>query len=144
MEKFHIQVQRVTGRGRTGYTFRRGAVARFLNEFSDRAWPDQEQNKAQAEERSLTEEVTRNRKFCITELGRMGVVPASTETGDRIVVLFGMQTPVVLRTLAPVSVDARPACYQLLGESFVHGLMDGEAIRAMEMGDLHADDLVIV
>ena len=144
MERFHIGVQRETGRGRIRYTFRRGAVAHFLNEFSDRAWPDQEQNKAQAEERSLTEEVTRNRKFCITELGRMGLVPASTETGDRIVVLFGMQTPVVLRTLAPVSVDAHPACYQLLGESFVHGLMDGEAIRAMEKGDLHADDLVIV
>ena len=95
-------------------------------------------------ERSLTEEVTRNRKFCITELGRMGLVPASTEVGDRVVVLFGMQTPAILRKLAPVSVDARPACYQLLGESFVQGLMDGEAIRAMEMGNFHAEDLVIV
>ena len=144
MEEFHIWVQRETGRGRTRYTYRRGAVARYLDEFSDRAWPDREQDKAQAEDRSLTEEVTRNRKFCITELGRMGLVPTSTEADDRIVVLFGMQTPVILRPLAPVSVDARPACYRLLGECFVSGLMDGEAIREMKMGDLHADDFVIV
>ena len=74
----------------------------------------------------------------------MGLVPASAEADDRIVVLFGMQTPVILRALAPVFVDARPACYRLLGESFVRGLMDGEAIRAMKMGDLHAHDFVIV
>ena len=144
MEEYHFWVQREIGRGRIRYISRRGAVARYLDEFSDRAWPDREQDEAQAEERSLTEEVTRNRKFCITELGRMGLVPASTEADDRIVVLFGMQTPVILRALAPVSVDARPACYRLLGESFVSGLMDGEAIRAMKMGDLHADDFVIV
>ena len=144
MEKFHIGVQRKTGRGRIRYTFRRGAVARYLDEFSDRAWPNRGQDQAQAEERSLTEEVTKNRKFCITELGRMGLVPASTEADDRVVVLFGMQTPVVLRALAPVPVDARPTCYRLLGESFVGGLMDGESIRAMKMGDLHADDIVIV
>ena len=144
MEKFHMLVEREIGRGRIRYTFRRGAVAHLLDEASDRAWAEQELDEAQTEERALIEEVTRNRKFGITELGRMGLVPASTEAGDSIVVLFGMQTPVVLRTLAPVSIDAHPACYQLLGETFVHGLMDGEAIRAMEMGDLHADDLVIV
>lgn len=144
MERFHISLQRETGRGRIRYTFQRGAVAHFLDESSGRAWPGQEHEEAQADERSLTEEVTRNRKFCITELGRMGLVPESTEAGDRMVVLFGMQTPAVLRPLAPVSVEGGPACYQLLGESFVHGLMDGEAIRAMEMGDLHADEIVIV
>ena len=144
MEEFHIWVQRETGRGRIRYTFRRGAVARYLDEFSDRAWPDREQDEAQAEERSLMEEVTRNRKFCITELGRMGLVPASTEADDRIVVLFGMHTPVILRALASISNDARPTCYRLLGESFVPGLMDGEAIRAMKMGDLHADEFVLV
>ena len=142
-EKFHIQLEREFGHGRISHTFRRGAVAHVLDEYSDRAWPDQEQDKAQEEERSLTEEVTRNRKFCITELGRMGLVPASTEVGDRVVVLFGMQTPAILRKLAPVSVDARPACYQLLGENFVQGLMDGEAIRAIEMGNFQAEDLII-
>ena len=144
MEKFHIGIQHEIGRGRIRYTFRRGAVARYLDEFSDRAWPDREEDEAQAEERSLTEEVTGNRKFCITELGRMGLVPASAEADDKIVVLFGMQTPVILRALAPIYVDAGPARYRLLGESFVGGLMDGEAIRAMKMGDLHADDLVVV
>ena len=144
MEKVHIDLVREISRGRVRYNFRRGAVAHFLEESSESAWPDQKPDEAQVDERSLIEQVTRDRKFCITELGRMGLVPASTEVGDVIVVLFGMQTPAILRTHALVSADVSPVCYQLLGESFVHGLMDGEAIRAMDKGDLHADDLVIV
>ncbi|MDI1491382.1 MAG: hypothetical protein OHK93_002591 [Ramalina farinacea] len=106
MEKFHIQLERESGRGRISHTFRRGAVAHFLDE--SRAWPDQEQDKPQEEERSLerslTEEVTRNRKFCITDLGRMGLVLASTEVGDRVVVLFGMPScgGLLLFLLTPV------------------------------------------
>ena len=67
-----------------------------------------------------------------------------TAAGDRFVVLFGMQTPVILRTLAPVSLNARSACHQLLGAYFGLSLMDDEAIRAIKMGDLHADGIVIV
>ena len=144
IESYHDLFQRERSRGRIEYTFRRGAVAHFLDESSDCAWLGQEQDEAQAEERSLIEEVTQDRKFCITESGRMGLVPTSTEAGDRIVILFGIQTPAVLRTLASVSVDNHSACYQLLGESFMQGLMDGEATHAMKMGDLQADDIVIV
>jgi hypothetical protein len=69
-----------------------------------------------------------NRKFFLSkEKGRFGLAPKRTREGDMICILYGCSVPVILREH---STD-RDVFYELIGEAYVHGLMDGEA---MELG----------
>ena len=62
------------------------------------------------------------RSFISTEQGRIGLVPSNARTGDMICVLFNVLTPLILR---PRPYDEN--VHELIGESYVHGLMSGEA-----------------
>jgi len=62
------------------------------------------------------------RRLCVTTKGYVGAVTPLAEVGDEIVVFAGMQTPSVLRR-----VDNKQ--YQFVGECYVHGLMNGEALH---------------
>ncbi|KAL8765965.1 MAG: hypothetical protein Q9209_007112 [Squamulea sp. 1 TL-2023] len=64
--------------------------------------------------------MARNRKFCITKKRYMGWCPSNTKAGDRICILFGGQTPYVVRK--------EKQGYRLLGEAYIHGVMDGEVL----------------
>ncbi|KIW00860.1 uncharacterized protein PV09_07617 [Verruconis gallopava] len=59
------------------------------------------------------------RKFFVTDGGLLGVGPAATQQGDIVAVVAPHECPIVLRPKGE-------ACYQWLGESYVHGIMDGE------------------
>jgi hypothetical protein len=63
-----------------------------------------------------------NRKLFATEMGYLGLGPAAILTGDIIAVILGLDTPLVLRRSG---VDG----YQIVGEAYVHGIMDGEAMK---------------
>jgi hypothetical protein len=65
------------------------------------------------------------RRVCISMRGYIGVVPAGTEVGDKIVVLGGMQTPTVLRVVR----GKDGVRYRNVGECYVHGLMNGEVFE---------------
>jgi hypothetical protein len=52
----------------------------------------------------------------------LGVGPTRLREGDQVWILAGAATPYALR-----EVDAENKKYQLLGESYVHGTMHGEA-----------------
>jgi len=62
-----------------------------------------------------------NRRFFEGDDGRLGLAPPSAMTGDVIAILFGCNVPVVLR-------EVNKGKYEVIGECYVHGLMDGEAI----------------
>jgi len=65
-----------------------------------------------------------SRRFFVSEKGYMGIGPESADNGDMICVLLGCQVPVLIR---------KHHDYQLfIGECFVWGIMDGEAIRDRE------------
>ncbi|KAL9634531.1 MAG: hypothetical protein Q9204_002962 [Flavoplaca sp. TL-2023a] len=64
--------------------------------------------------------VARNREFCITKKRYMGWCPFETKPGDRICILFGGQTPYIVRK--------QGAGYRLLGEAYIHGVMNGEVL----------------
>ena len=64
--------------------------------------------------------MNKNRRFCSTTDGRIGLVPRSAAAGDVICVLYGGRVPYVLRPCK----DG----YTLIGECYIHGLMDGEAM----------------
>ena len=66
-----------------------------------------------------------NRRFCSTTDGRIGLVPRSSAAGDLICVLYGGRVPYVLR---PCEIG-----YSLIGECYIHGLMNGEAMDMEQM-----------
>jgi hypothetical protein len=72
------------------------------------------------------------RKFAIMEDGALGWVPRGCEVGDEVLVLFGAQVPFAVRRRRASESGgtgaARTTSYELLGECYVHGLMDGEAV----------------
>jgi hypothetical protein len=84
-----------------------------------------------------------NRKFFITERKcLLGLAPRHAQQGDIICILFGCSVPVVLRELSSthpetpidVSRSSRPLFpperrFELIGECYVHGVMEGEAFR---------------
>ena len=63
----------------------------------------------------------RNRRFFITTSGFMGLGPRTMQPQDQIAVLHGCRWPVILRP--------GDDHFKMLGTCYVHGIMDGEAIR---------------
>jgi hypothetical protein len=59
------------------------------------------------------------RRPFMSSSGYVGLGPAGMLAGDLIVVLFGSHTPFILRSLEGNQ-------YLLVGEAYVHGIMDGE------------------
>ncbi|KAI1624704.1 hypothetical protein EDD37DRAFT_355989 [Exophiala viscosa] len=75
---------------------------------------------------------TTRRRMFITDTGYMGLTHQSNLVGDEIWVLMGADMPV---TLHPVSTNTPGHCigsecrtFEFRGESYVHGIMDGEAL----------------
>jgi hypothetical protein len=57
----------------------------------------------------------------ISEKGYVGLAPEDSKPGDVICVIIGAIVPYVLRKLPEEE-------FQLIGEAYVHGIMDGEAM----------------
>ena len=73
------------------------------------------------------------RRFAVTEKGHFAWCPNTCEKGDIISVLAGGTVPIVLR-------DCGNKDYQIIGDTYVHGIMDGEAIEDMRaVGEQWAD-----
>ncbi|KAK6365586.1 hypothetical protein LTR81_028043 [Elasticomyces elasticus] len=77
---------------------------------------------------NVAEEVCRNRRFFLTETGRMGLGPARIHPNASVYLIHGLKTPFV--------VDDRSEGDLLYGECFVHGLMYGEVSRSTETSTL--------
>jgi hypothetical protein len=75
---------------------------------------------------------SQKRRFITTMNGYMGWAPDNifgtdgeqTRKGDLIAILFGCSTPIVIRPLG--------SYFLVIGEAYVHGLMDGEALEWLE------------
>ena len=70
---------------------------------------------------SLLKQALHSRRFFISELGFMGLARYDVKEGDNICILHGGGVPFILRP------DGEYHLFR--GECFVHGLMDGEAMR---------------
>ncbi|MCJ1327551.1 hypothetical protein MMC10_004221 [Thelotrema lepadinum] len=70
------------------------------------------------------------RRVCATAHRRLGQVPRSAEIGDLICVLHGGRVPYVIRPRSDGS-------FTLVGESYINGVMDGEAMEMdLEMKEI--------
>lgn len=66
-----------------------------------------------------------------------GLAPKEAEEGDLVCILFGCTVPVILRPIEGLGL------YKLVGESYVHGVMDGEAMISSEVVDEMKTDFQI-
>ena len=63
----------------------------------------------------------------------LGLVPDDADQGDCICILFGCSVPVVLREARhiPTSDKDKGTHFEFVGECYVDGMMDGEAVEAV-------------
>lgn len=61
------------------------------------------------------------RSFFTTEEGYIGLAPKATRPGDQVCILLGSSRPLVLRPTARLQ-------FQVVGECYIHGLANGEAL----------------
>lgn len=69
------------------------------------------------------------RKLFVTEEGYVGFGPSQIEEGDTAAILGGGKCPYILRR-SNGSKEASNDSYRLLGGSYIHGMMNGEAVKA--------------
>lgn len=65
--------------------------------------------------------VTFGRRFAVSALGYLCMLPDEASLGDKIVLVKGGQVPLLLRP--------QQANFQLIGECYVHGIMDGKVMK---------------
>jgi hypothetical protein len=70
-----------------------------------------------------------SRSFFVTKRGYIGIGPDTMKHGDTVCTLFGSTVPFILR---PVKGSEK---FRLIGESYVHGIMDGELWKETDNGD---------
>jgi hypothetical protein len=67
-----------------------------------------------------------NRRFFRTVEGRFGWAPDQAKVGDQVCILNGAAVPFVVR---PIDLDN---CFELIGDGYLHGVMNGEAMDLEE------------
>lgn len=67
--------------------------------------------------------IAANRRLVRTVRGYLCLVPLAAKVGDRIMIISGCATPLVLRRRGPSD-----SCFQVVGDAYVHGAMFGEHI----------------
>lgn len=64
------------------------------------------------------------RRVFSTASGFFGLGPKTLRSEDLVTILYGIGTPLILRPL-----NSQAAEYELVGQCYVHGIMDGEAVQ---------------
>jgi hypothetical protein len=73
-------------------------------------------------------EMTKGRKYFTTSNGYMGLGPNTLQSGDIVCIPYGCKVPHVVRVVPETNLPEEKS-YRLVGECYVHGIMDGEAIE---------------
>ncbi|KAF9777331.1 hypothetical protein IL306_004462 [Fusarium sp. DS 682] len=77
---------------------------------------------------STMHHVSWHRRLFVTNEGYIGLAHPSVEPGDEVVLLSGGRMPFIIREESPQSSEY----YYILGEAYVHGIMDGELLSTAE------------
>jgi hypothetical protein len=76
------------------------------------------------------------RRFFISEEGKFGLAPPNARKGDRIAVFHGAKIPFILRKSGSE--------FQVVGEAYTHGLMNGEAVNYWRLGMREVQNIVLI
>lgn len=79
------------------------------------------------------------RRLAATEKGYIGMVPKGKTCKDVIVIFHSAQVPFVLRQTSQITELGPEIVYQLVGECYLHGMMDGEGL---EFGHVEQDFVI--
>jgi hypothetical protein len=82
--------------------------------------------------------VATGRRFAMTERGYMGWCPENCAPGDLVTIFEGGPVPIVLR---PAAGDDQ---YVVVGDAYIHGIMDGEAFEMTADSEPVVEDIVLV
>lgn len=94
------------------------------------------------------QQATTNRRFFVTENGRMGLAPLNSEPGDLVCLIVGSPVPFILRpcrrdidtSSSPHALEPRPnepeEYFVLVGECYCQGMMAGEELMPLQLRDL--------
>jgi Heterokaryon incompatibility protein (HET) len=80
---------------------------------------------------------TQHRTLIVSTNGYLALAPSSTLPGDKICILYGLHAPVILRPCA------NDASYTLIGDAYVHALMDAEALSPRKKAQFTARQFAI-
>jgi hypothetical protein len=78
------------------------------------------------------------RRLMVTQGGIVGTAPCRARPGNVVAVLYGCSIPLVLRHDPPAD------RWQVVGEAYVHGYMNGEAATSIKRGKKHTRRLVLI
>lgn len=67
-------------------------------------------------------------RFAVTKQGYVGTVPKLAELGDVVAIMKGGRVPFILKRSL-----TRPGAFRLVGECYIHGMMNGEALSLPEV-----------
>ncbi|KAH7082449.1 heterokaryon incompatibility protein-domain-containing protein [Paraphoma chrysanthemicola] len=82
-------------------------------------------------------------QFFISEKGYIGMGPKSMKLGDTVHVFLGGSVPFVLRQIVePTNSSTQEPNYEFVGNCFVQGIMDGEALHGVDLDGLGYFNLV--
>jgi hypothetical protein len=73
-----------------------------------------------------------------------GMAPKQAQKGDKICVLLGCNIPLVLRKKVTPGEGDRKMKYEVIGEFYMDGFMDGEAVEMADKGELQYEDFRLV
>ncbi|KAH8789205.1 heterokaryon incompatibility protein-domain-containing protein [Hyaloscypha finlandica] len=91
-----------------------------------RSKPDVSMERMSEPDPILISRANYNRRFMVSHEGYMGLVPKDAEAKDLICILFGCDVPVVIREIKNH--------HLFIGESYVHGFMNGLAVEKWKQG----------
>ncbi|KAL7800050.1 hypothetical protein V8C37DRAFT_363885 [Trichoderma ceciliae] len=78
------------------------------------------------------------RRFFLTKMGYMGLGLDGILEGDKVCVLAGGRLPFILRDIKPALNPnenlERGNIFRILGDAYLHGIMDGEAMKKVDEG----------
>lgn len=78
-----------------------------------------------------------SRRLVVLVTGHFGLAPMTVKPGDAVYVILGCSVQVVLRRVSDTSQ------YTVIGESYVEGYAEGEAVDALHEGTYHIEELVL-
>jgi hypothetical protein len=94
--------------------------------------------------RSTMKYVTSGRRFAITDSGYIGLIPSYATAEDQIWALAGGNILFVLRKRPKRFFSLEDTRYEFIGECYIHGMMDGEAVQLVNNGSAQVQSVVLV
>jgi hypothetical protein len=83
-----------------------------------------------------TVDIITSRKFGITQSGHPRILPYTAAIGDKVVIILGLSTPFIIRECPSVEKDGGEQKYVLVGECYLHNMVDGEGLKGRVVENL--------